>query len=256
MTPDDQVHGFWDERARMERLAPGEVTHHDVWQRWLEIETTKRYLAPDMRLLDVGCGNGFATREYAPLVRQSIGIDYSASMIRRAITEAVGTARLSFHQVDVLELSPERFGTFDTAITTRCLINLPRWEDQQRALDNIASVLRPGGRLIFIEGWAQGRGRLNELRRKVGLSEMPKVWHNIDFDDQILFDAVRSRFRVVERRHFGVYDFIARVVHPMMVWPDAPRYDAKINEVGARLALDQEEYGEISRVLYVIFERT
>lgn len=255
MTSDNPVHGFWDERAKAPHLSAGEVTHNDVWQRWLEIETTKRYLTPTMRLLDVGCGNGFATRQYAPLVRSTIGIDYSESMIQRAISEAVGVSELAFHHLDVLELDSERLGTFDAVITTRCLINLRSWEEQQRALRNIASVLHLGGRLIFIEGWLQGRARLNELRRQVGLPEMPGVWHNIDFDDEPLLDATRSCFRLIDRRHFGVYDFIARVVHPLTVEPEAPKYDARINEVGAKLALHQQEYGEISRVLYLVFER-
>jgi SAM-dependent methyltransferase len=255
MTPEGEIHGFWDERAKAGRLSAGEVTHNDIWQRWLEIETTKRYLAPTMRLLDVGCGNGFATRQYAPLVRATIAIDYSESMIQRAISETAAGVELSFHHADVLELGPERFGMFDAAITTRCLINLQSWEDQQRALGNIASVLQPGGRLVFIEGWAQGRARLNEMRRHVGLPEMPPVWHNIDFDDEALLATARSHFRLVDRRHFGVYDFVARVVHPLMVDPEPPKYDAGINEVGARLALHQQEYGGISRVLYLVLER-
>jgi hypothetical protein len=41
----------------------------------------------------------------------------------------------------------------------------------------------------------------------------------------------------------------------MLVAPDAPTYEAKINEIGARLALDRQEFGEVSRVIFLVLER-
>jgi ubiquinone/menaquinone biosynthesis C-methylase UbiE len=257
----EQVQEFWQDRARQENVDASEVTHRDIWQRWLEIETIKPLLKPNDRVIDIGCGNGYTTKRIARLVREIVGADYSDEMIRRAQSEpwpeeSAGAAdKASFQVCDVLELSPEFAGTFDVAITERCLINLSSWEQQQQALANIASVLNPGGRLIFIEGSKNGRDQLNEIRMQAGLDVMPTVWHNIDFEEQQLLEYTSQFFEVDKQLHFGVYDFIARVVHPLTVAPEQPKYDARINQVAAQLALQSQEYGHISRVLFLVLKK-
>jgi SAM-dependent methyltransferase len=251
---DAQVKEFWDRRAQDTSNNDSEVTHRDIWQRWLEIETLKRYLRPEDRLLDVGCGAGYTTRLIAPLVREAVGVDYSESMIERA-RAAADVPALTFEVADVMSLQPGPLGTFDVAVSSRCLINLAGWPEQQQAIRNIASMLKPGGRFLFLEGLADGRDRLNEMRLASGLEAMPKVWHNVDFVEDQLQAFLAPMFSVLDHRHFGVYDFVARVVHPMLVAPDAPTYEAKINEIGARLALDRQEFGEVSRVIFLVLER-
>jgi SAM-dependent methyltransferase len=257
---DTQVKAFWDRRAQDPSNNDSDVTHRDIWQRWLEIETLKRYLRPDDRLLDVGCGAGYTTRLLAPLVRETVGVDYSGSMIERA-RAAADHPTLTFDVSDVMTLEPRAastsgtLGTFDVVVSSRCLINLGGWPEQQQALRNIAEMLKPGGRFLFLEGLADGRDGLNRMRVASGLESMPKVWHNVDFVEQELRAFLEPLFTVRERRHFGVYDFVARIVHPLLVAPEAPQYEARINEVGARLALNSQEYGEISRVLFLVLER-
>lgn len=253
-----KIKEFWDERAIQGDVSPDQVTHRDVWQRWLEIRCISRYLRRKDRVLDVGCGNGYSTRIFAGLCCEIVGIDFSAEMIRRATEESHAEnsrSNISFHQHDILNLTPDLFGTFDTAITERCLINLRSFAQQKRAITNIASVLKPGGRFIFVEGSAEGREQLNRFRRSVGLSRMPRVWHNVDFKRNETLQFLGQHFTVQEERHFGLYDFLARVVHPLMVKPDEPRYVALINEVAAKLALDLEEFGEMSRVLFLVLRK-
>ncbi len=257
---DTQVKDFWDRRAQDPSNNDSEVTHRDIWQRWLEIETLKRYLRPDDRLLDVGCGAGYTTRLLAPQVRAAVGVDYSESMIERA-RAAADQKTLTFEVGDVMTLEPGTpgtlgtLGTFDVAVSSRCLINLAGWPEQQQAIRNIAGMLKPGGRFLFLEGLADGRDALNRMRVASGLDAMPTVWHNVDFVEDQLRTFLEPLFTIRERRHFGVYDFVARIVHPLLVAPDAPTYEARINEIGARLALNSQEYGDISRVLFLVLER-
>jgi len=258
---DSHVKDFWDRRAQDPSNNDSEVTHRDIWQRWLEIETLKRYLRPDDRLLDVGCGAGYTTRLLAPQVRAAVGVDYSESMIERA-RAAADRATLTFEVADVMSLQPGTRGTpgaelglFDVAVSSRCLINLAGWPEQQQAIRNIAGMLKPGGRFLFLEGLADGRDGLNRMRMVSGLEAMPTVWHNVDFVEDRLRGFLEPLFTISERRHFGVYDFVARIVHPLLVAPDAPQYEARINEIGARLALNSQEYGDISRVLFLVLER-
>ena len=252
------VKAFWEGRAGQAGISENEVTHRDIWQRWLEIEMIKKFVNPAARVLDVGCGNGYTTKQIAPLVREIVGVDYGEEMIRRAKAESqpsrAGQA-VSFHVADVLELSPDRFGMFDQVLSERCLINLASWADQQKAIANIADVLKPGGTFIFLEGCRNGREQLNAARQTVGLEVMPAVWHNVDFEEQQTLAYLATRFDLEHKLHFGVYDFLARVVHPLLVAPEAPRYDARINEVAAKLALQSQEFGHLSRVLFLVLRR-
>lgn len=247
------VKSFWDERARDTDLDDVAVTHRDVWQRWLEIQTIEPLLGAADRVLDIGCGAGYATKLFAPHVREIVGMDFSADMIARAVTDAPENA--AFSVGNVLELSPGAEGMFDLAISIRCLINLESWELQQRAISNIASVIKPGGRYIFVEGVSDGRSALNDLRQSAGLEPMPEVWYNLDFREAALLDFIAKDFTVADKRHFGVYDLVSRVINPALVAPEAPDYLSKLNEIGARLALERQDFGDVSRVMFLVLER-
>lgn len=250
---------FWNKRAALRDLPSGQVTHKDVWQHWLEIQTIGRYLRKSDRVLDVGCGNGFSTRIFLSLVKEIIGIDFSEEMISRAKEETKqdsfpGKAP-TFYQHDVLNLLPSFLGYFSVVISERCLINLANFEDQKRAITNIASVLKLGGRFIFVEGSAEGRSRLNEIRKKAGLPKMPPVWHNIDFHERETLKFLQKNFILEDRIYFGMYDFLSRVVHPLLVDPEEPRYDARINEIAAKLSLQVEGFEDLSRVLFLVLRK-
>ncbi len=261
-TTEGGVRGFWDSRAAESDAPSVAVTHRDVWQRWLEIEMVKRFLREDQRVLDVGCGNGYATRRVAPYVRQITGIDYSAAMIARAETETAADADLGDHRLktsfavmDVLELAPASVGKFDVAVSMRCLINLASWSEQQRAIERIASILSRGGQFIFVEGCHDGRNELDRVRQTLGLEPMPTVWHNIDFRKTATLEFLQRFFTVREELHFGVYDFVSRLLHPLFIAPDEPAYQSKLNEIAARLSLEFQQFGDLSRVLFLVLEK-
>jgi ubiquinone/menaquinone biosynthesis C-methylase UbiE len=246
---------FWSERAGNADLDDVSVTHRDIWQRWLEIETIRKLVKPDHRVIDVGCGAGYCSRKLAPSVASIVGVDFAPEMIARA-RQANSSANASFHAHDVLELSPDDYGMFDVALSVRCLINITDRDKQYAALENIASVLKPGGLLIFLEGSQHGRAGLNGLRAAAGLDAMPTVWHNVDFREEDLLGFLRQHFEVVERISFGVYDLVARVIHPLLVQPEAPSYEASINEIGASLALNRpHDLADISRVVGLVLRK-
>ncbi len=259
MITHSKVKKFWNEKATQKNISPEQVTHRDIWQRWLEIQMIIKFLRKNDRVIDIGCGNGYSTRIFSNFCKEVIGIDYSEDMISRAKEETLKNKGLRkppvFIKCDVLELSPSLAGRFDVAISERCLINLRNFERQKKAIANIASVLKPKGRFIFVEGSDDGRKRLNNFRKKVGLPLMPRVWHNIDFKETEILRYLNQFFTIEDRKYFGVYDFLSRVVHPLLVSPDEPKYDAKINEIAARLAVDREEFKDISRVLFLVLQK-
>jgi ubiquinone/menaquinone biosynthesis C-methylase UbiE len=250
----EAVQAHWDDRAADRTRDDVEVTHPDVWQRWLEIETIRPHLRADDRVLDVGCGSGYATRRFAPHVASIVGIDFSEPMIARA-KAGDNPANLSFKVADVRRLSGAGLGTFDTAVSVRCLINILHRTEQFHALDEIARVIRPGGRLILVEGKAEGRAALNEAREAHGLDAMPPVWHNRDFREGELLAHLDRNFTVSFKRGFGRYDYISRVVHPHLIKPRAPEYTAEINQIAARIAVTDNDAEHLSRIIFLALER-
>lgn len=252
-----RVEAFWNEKAQDPSLNDSQVTHPDTWQRWLEIERLKQFLIREDRVLDVGCGAGYATRLLAPGVTEMVGVDRSPAMIARAIetarVEPIGNLR--FQVADVLDLSADICGVFDVVMSVRCLINLDGWELQQRGLRAMASTLRPGGRLILVEGSAEGRTGLNALRTTVGLDPMKPVWHNWDISVPALLEFLAPTFELAERHDSGVYDLLARVAHPLLVAPEAPRYDARINEIAARIASVTDGLPGLGRVFFLALRK-
>jgi ubiquinone/menaquinone biosynthesis C-methylase UbiE len=215
---------FWEGKG----LSDGSgklVTHKDAYQVSIEIRTILQLLRASDELLDVGCGNGFATHVYAKKCRRVTGVDYAANMIESA-REAYGGDNISFEQGDVLSVDFKK-GSFSAAVSTRCLINLLGWESQKRAIMNIHRMLKKGGRYIFVEGIRQGRDNLNAVRNEMGLPSMPKVWHNIDFDYNKLMPFLKKHFIIRKEIRFGLYDVLTRAYYPASIYPKEPSYNTQ-----------------------------
>jgi len=103
--------------------------------------------AEDDRVLDVGCGDGFVTRAVAGMVREgcAVGVDASPRMIATAHAAGQPAAAGPWFVVgDARRLPFAEY--FDAVVSFNALHWVP---EQQRALSEIASVLRPGGRALI-----------------------------------------------------------------------------------------------------------
>jgi len=171
-----------------------------------------KYLRADQSLADVGCGDGRATRRYAQCVDRCVGIERSDHLraIALAEQEAQPIPNLSFRPGDVLDLA-EHGESFDVVVTERVLINLPSWEHQQQAIEQIHGTLRPGGLYVMLENTEDGDRALNDLRDRVGLQPIPQHWHNLFMDWDSLVLAITPGFELIERRGFSVYYVLTRV---------------------------------------------
>ncbi|HEV8228906.1 MAG TPA: class I SAM-dependent methyltransferase [Candidatus Limnocylindria bacterium] len=243
----ERIKETWDGRARDEGLQGAYVTMADRNQRILEIEEAQRYIPSGQRILDVGCGDGYSTVIFAKQAKEIVGIDYSEPMIDRAKRQYGDIRNATFEVRDILTPLPYAAHSFDVAVAQRCFINLGTWENQQRGLDNVTRVIRPGGYFILQEGTQQGREGLNQLRERMGLERMPEVTFNTDLDEERLWPFLRKSFDVVQIRRYGLYDVVARVVHPLLVAPAQPSYEAKINEIARNLSAEIDAAGEASR---------
>ena len=100
------------------------------------------------RILEVGIGSGVNLRYYGDRAEHVIGLDPSAKLLKVA-AEAERRARLSIELVKgSAEMIPIEDKSIDTVLTTWTLCSIP---DVNQALSEMRRVLKPNGRLLFVE---------------------------------------------------------------------------------------------------------
>lgn len=221
------------------------TTASDYQLRELEIDTGASYMRDGMRTLDVGCGLGYAAAQYALRFNiEAHGIDYSENMVTGARDLLAKNypqlvPRVTFAHASVMEL-PFADNHFDVVTSHRCLMALLDWEKQKAALKEIQRVLKPGGVLVLMEGTFEGLDRLNATRGKAGLEPIAPDGRDrlitLKFHEPQLLDFCRPYYVHEQTHRFGMYYFLTRVVQPLLVAPDNPTYDHKLNAVAREIA--------------------
>jgi ubiquinone/menaquinone biosynthesis C-methylase UbiE len=233
-------------RRRYEEIAntgDANTTACDFQLRELEIEFALKHICDGDRVLDVGCGPGVAPCAYASQRAISVhGVDYSESMVsfaRRRTREVAPDLDITFQQADVTEL-PFQDEYFDIVTSSRCLMALLDWDLQQKALLEINRVLKSKGKLILMEGTLDGLERLNFYRRQFGLPEIAADGRDRlltrKFRERELLDFCAASYVIEQTQRFGMYYFLTRVVQPLLVAPEPPRYDHPLNAVARQIA--------------------
>jgi SAM-dependent methyltransferase len=100
-----------------------------------------------MQVLDVGCGNGYFTRELARRGARATGIDISPRMIEHARRhESMDSLGIEYHVLDAAAL-PAGFVTQSLDMATSCLA-LQDMPNVGQVLRGVRVLLRPGGRFV------------------------------------------------------------------------------------------------------------
>jgi ubiquinone/menaquinone biosynthesis C-methylase UbiE len=104
--------------------------------------------AAEGRVLEIGIGSGLNFPFYSPNVAHVIGLEPSPKLLAMARR----VQRASSGPVEFIEGSAEAIpledASVDTVVTTWTLCSIP---DALRALRETRRVVRPGGRLLFVE---------------------------------------------------------------------------------------------------------
>jgi ubiquinone/menaquinone biosynthesis C-methylase UbiE len=162
---DDNAHlirHHWDTRAGAYDSEAGHSLVSDEQRKaWLDVLSRLAGRVPQ-RVLDVGCGTGFLALCFAELGHAVTGIDLSPEMIDRARRKAEQEHRQIAYRVGDAAALDSADETFDLVVVRHVIWNLP---DPERGVAEWLRVLRPGGRLLLIEGkWADNKAlaRANE----------------------------------------------------------------------------------------------
>ncbi len=142
--PQEQLRTEFNEWARAGKGESMERGHRPVGEQAIE----RMRVPPDARVLDVGCGSGWASRLLAGFaIRGRVtGIDISDEMIRIA-RESSG----SFPNVNFEIASAERLPFSDNEFThVFSMESLYYYRDIPRALAEIHRVLKPGGVFVAV----------------------------------------------------------------------------------------------------------
>lgn len=207
-----EIKEFWDSRAKHYGEAC-QATLGEVKLRKLEIKTMINYIRKysPSNILDVGCGNGYSTIEYAqkfPSIN-FYGVDYSYEMIKLAKINTLKNC--FFDTADVLDISSLPKKKFEMIITQRCLQNLPDYKKQYEAINNLISLKAKNGRLLLMECSKNGVMQLNKYRKIFWRAPLNKIepWHNNFFVDE----NIKTDFKADIVYFSSTYMFVSKVIH-------------------------------------------
>jgi SAM-dependent methyltransferase len=209
---------FWDIRSQNCHDAR-KVNIDDLVQRELECAFIGKFLKPDLHVLEVGCGNGYLSGWISKQVRQLDAFDYSGNMIAQA-KQVHAQPNISYFEDNIVQ--PIHLNNrYDLVICVRVLINLKNFEEQKIAVRNLYSNIKKDGKLILIEGFSDGFSNLYRLRETVNLPTFSPAPINYYSQFEDFIDHLSQFFIVEEEFHTGMFDFLTRIVNPLLNGIDA-----------------------------------
>jgi len=142
-------------------------------------------------VLDVACGTGGFTRDFAQVVGPdglAVGLDGSRPMLDRAVRETPPDAAVAYLRADAVR-PPLRPASVDAVC---CFAALHMFAEPEAALGSFARVLRPGGRLALLTSGRRPAEPLRTLdvlsgrltgQRMFGRLELRELLRANGFDD-------------------------------------------------------------------------
>ena len=137
---------LWAERGEGPKM---ENHHLDITEKTLRLMD----LRPGERVLDLGCGSGWASRLLARMVSegpegfgQVVGVDISDEMVRQARADSKDFENVMFVAGSAAQI-PWEENFFDKVLSVESFYYYP---DQERALAELFRVMAPRGRLFVL----------------------------------------------------------------------------------------------------------
>ncbi len=152
----DDQRAYWDGQAATFDDEPdhglGDPATREAWRRLLAAHLP---VAPT-DVVDLGCGTGTLATLLAEAGHRVRGTDLSPAMLERAVAKAAAAGLDVAFEVGDAATPPYDAGSADVVLCRHVLWAVP---DPAAALARWVGLLRPGGRLVLVEGrWHTGGG--------------------------------------------------------------------------------------------------
>lgn len=158
-------------------------------------------------VLDIGCGTGNFTRDFARQVGPSglvVGFDASRTMLARAVADTPeardAEGHVAYVRGDAVRL-PFRDSTFDAVC---CFAALHMMAEPFRALDEMTRVLTPGGRLGLLTSCRTRTAPLRTFDGLIGSRSGMRMFER----DEITEALAQRGYAPVRRRVSGLAQFV------------------------------------------------
>ena len=248
MTIKTDTDSHWNEQAQTV-ISEKHVNTADIYQRSLENDFIVNFLHNNMKLLEIGCGNGFSTNVFRDHVKWVDSIDSSEKMIQRAkkIYGEINNKFFYDNLFDPIHISQK----YDVIICVRVLINLKNMNEQQQAIQTISKHIKPNGLFIMLEGFKNGFIELNKLRLKVGLQNLIPAKINTYSDIHDIMPILNELFIQEHEYNQGMYDFLTRIYYPMVTEPIDVKHNTIYSEQAyhiSKLFIHSCEFSALSRI--------
>ncbi len=141
---DQKLQNEFNQWAAAGRGDEMEDHHSDITEQTLALMN----LQPADRILDLGCGTGWASRRMARVAAQGevVGLDVADEMLRRAEHASTGLKNVRY-----VWGSAEKIPAVDNSFSKVLSVeSFYYYADQGKALDELRRVLSPGGRLFIL----------------------------------------------------------------------------------------------------------
>ncbi len=199
---------------------------HRLWADAAHAAWRKAQVRLGQRVLDVGCGPGFASFDLAQLVGPEgrvVGVDESPAFINHLQAQAAsrGLANLSGFVGDVQDLTTARaHGPFDLAYERWVLCFVPRPDD---VVASVASLLKRGGRFVIHDYFNYGSMTMAPRRPSHDKAVAATIasWRSRGGDPDICgrLPAMLTRHGFTIE-HLAVHQRLARGHDTMFQWVD------------------------------------
>jgi len=190
-TVKDEIAQYWSARAASFDASPGHgISSHGERAAWLRLIAVRLGPLKGRRVLELASGTGEFTRLLAEAGADVTGLDLCEAMLARARPKLAAAGRRASLFLGDAENTREPPGAYDAVVCRHLVWTLP---EPARAAAEWFRVLRPGGRLLVVDGdWVRlpvwGR-----LRRATGQALLRLMRHPSEPVDWAAHEQIMSQ---------------------------------------------------------------